>query len=108
MKKKKKVTIRFFYQWCIKLKDIQNKHKEIIVELLEEILEFYHEEDWLIVKKYILRYSHPDVRKYFSTRNQKSKKHCLNEFEKYLVSYCKDNYNKNLVLKEEDTHNEKD
>lgn len=90
------------------MKNIHDKHKEIIIELLEEILEFYREEDWLVIKKYILRYSHPDVRKHFSTRNQKSKKHCLNEFEKCLMIYCKDNYNKNLILKEEDTHYEKD
>jgi hypothetical protein len=97
----------FFYQRYIKLENIQDNHKKIIIELLEEILEFYYDEDWLVIKKYILRYSHPDVRKHFSTRNQKSKKHCLNEFEKCLIRYCKDTYNKNLVLKEEDTHYEK-
>lgn len=84
-------------------KELENKAKELI----DEIVEFYKENNWLVVKKYILRYSHPEVRKKFSTRHFKTKKHTLNNFEKNLINYCKDNYGINLELFKEDTHYEK-
>jgi len=85
---------------------IEESHFESIKELVDEILEFYNENNWLVVKKYILRYSHPDVRKYFSTRHKKTKKHNLNNFELDLIKFCNDNYNIKLELKKEDTHYE--
>ena len=86
--------------------DIKQEHKEKIIELIEELLEFYKEDDWLILKKYLLRYLHPDLRKYFSTRNSKTKKHKLNNFETSLVKYIFEKYNYYLELKEKDRHNE--
>lgn len=79
---------------------------ESILELLDEILEYYSENNWLVVKKYVLKYSHPDLRKNFSTRHPKSKKHSINNFEKNIIKYCNNNYNINLVLRKEDTHEE--
>ena len=79
---------------------------ESILELLDEILEYYSENNWLVVKKYVLKYSHPDLRKNFSTRHPKSKKHSINSFEKNIIKYCNNNYNINLVLRKEDTHEE--
>lgn len=86
--------------------NIDVSHKESIIELLEEIIEFYKEDNWLIVKKYILRYSHPDIRKHFSTRHYKTKKHTLNCFEKSFICFCLNNYNLTLRLYEEDKHYE--
>jgi len=86
------------------IKDLNENHFQIIKDLCEELLEFYNDNDWLVVKKYIVRYSHPDVRKHFSTRHPKTKKHILNNFEKSLVNYIKLNYNKELILYEKDKH----
>tara|TARA_Y100000114_G_C11751736_1_gene324674 strand:- start:82 stop:372 length:291 start_codon:yes stop_codon:yes gene_type:complete len=89
--------------------DLENKsHEKSIVELLEELFDVYKGNDWLIVKKYIVRYSHPDVRKYFSTRNLKTRKHTMNDFEKKLVNFCSNNYKKDLSLSIKDAHTEKD
>jgi len=84
--------------------NIEEKQIENILELLEELLEFYEGDNWLIVKKYILRYSRPECRKNFSTRHHKSKKHALNDFEKKLINYCQTNYNIKLKLYENDKH----
>tara|TARA_Y100000992_G_scaffold289101_1_gene243354 strand:- start:415 stop:684 length:270 start_codon:yes stop_codon:yes gene_type:complete len=84
--------------------NIKQDHKEKIIELVKELLEFYKEDDWLILKKYLLRYLHPDIRKYFSTRNSVTKKHKLNDFELSLIEYINNNYRHYLELKEKDTH----
>ena len=44
-------------------------------ELADEIGEFYEGKDWLVVKKYILKYLNPNYRRSFSTRDEKTKKH---------------------------------
>ena len=44
-------------------KDIPEYHIEKILELIEELIEFYHDDDWLVVKKYLLRHTHPKIRK---------------------------------------------
>ena len=88
------------------LNDIKCDHKEKIEELLQEIIEVYEGDNWLTVKKYILRYSHPDIRKHFSTRHHYTKKHTLNNFELELISFCKEKYGIDLELKIEDRHNE--
>ena len=75
-----------------------------IFSLIEELIEFYKGDDWLVIKKYILRYSRPETRKNFSTRNSKTKKHTLNNFEINLINYCKSCYNINLILYKKDTH----
>ena len=72
--------------------------------LIDELMEYYVGDNWLVVKKYILRYSHPNVRKSFTTRHKDTKKHALNSFEKDLIKYCDDTYNIKLKLYEEDTH----
>ena len=88
---------------------LENKnHEEAVIELLEELFDVYEGNDWLVVKKYIVRYSHPDIRKYFSTRNLKTRKHILNDFEKVLVEFCSNNYKKDLSLSKKDTHVEEE
>lgn len=87
-------------------KEIEESQKIIIFELIEELIDVYKDDNWLIIKKYIVRYSHPDIRKYFSTRHHYTKKHSLNNFENDLIKICKEKYNRTFVLYEEDKHNE--
>tara|TARA_Y100000310_G_C20010655_1_gene502790 strand:- start:150 stop:401 length:252 start_codon:yes stop_codon:yes gene_type:complete len=69
-----------------------------IVELLEEIGDIYDGHDWLIVKKYVLRHIHPQIRKNFSTRDSKTKKHIINSFEEKIISIYYEKFNVKLVL----------
>ena len=78
--------------------------KEKILELVEELFVYYKEDDWLKVKKYLVRYLHPTIRTLFSTRNSKSKKHQLNSFEKNLIDIIYSKYNRELKLDEKDKH----
>tara|TARA_B100000963_G_scaffold334996_1_gene328738 strand:+ start:5285 stop:5548 length:264 start_codon:yes stop_codon:yes gene_type:complete len=78
--------------------------KEKILELVEELFVYYKEDDWLKVKKYLVRYSHPTIRTLFSTRNSKSKKHQLNSFEENLIDIIYLKYNRELKLYEKDKH----
>lgn len=73
---------------------------EKVKYLLDEIGEFYKDNDWLVVKKYILRYLNPTIRKYFSTRNVKSKKHMINKFDQKAIDYYYKKFNIKLVLDE--------
>ena len=77
---------------------------EKVKELLDEIGEFYKDNDWLIVKKYILRYLNPEIRKYFSTRNKKSKKHTINKFDQKAIDYYYNKFSVKLVLDETKRH----
>ena len=42
-------------------------------------------DDLVTIKKIMLRSLHPSLRKYFSTRDLKTKEQWLNEFEKQLI-----------------------
>ena len=77
---------------------------EKVKELLDEIGEVYKDNDWLIVKKYILRYLNPKIRKYFSTRNLKSKKHTINKFDQKAIDYYYNKFSVKLVLDETKKH----
>ena len=77
---------------------------EKVKDLLDEIGEFYKDNDWLIVKKYILRYLNPKIRKYFSTRNVKTKKHTINQYDKKAIDYYYDKFSVKLVLDETKKH----
>ena len=76
------------------------------LELIGELFEYYKEDNWLKIKKFLVTYLHPDVRKNFSTRHPKTKKHSLNEFEKSLIKKCQNINKRNIVLYEKDKHNE--
>lgn len=84
--------------------DIKEDQFQEITALIEELIEFYSGDDWMLVKKYILRYSRPETRKNFSTRHFKTKKHKLNNFEIKLINYCEIEYNLNLKLHDKDKH----
>ena len=77
---------------------------ENILELMDEIADVYKENDWLIIKKYIVRYSRSELRKNFSTRHPKTKKHTINDFEKKLIDIYKQKYKIKLVLDESQKH----
>lgn len=77
-----------------------------IENLLKEIGEVYEGNDWLIIKKYLLRYSHPELRKNFTTRNQKTRKHTINNYEQDLIDKYYKLFNIKLVLDEDKKHKE--
>ena len=80
--------------------------EEKALELIEELFEFYKEDNWIRIKKFLITYLHPTVRKNFSTRHSKTKKHTLNEFEKKLIKKCQNIYKRNITLYEKDRHYE--
>jgi hypothetical protein len=84
-----------------------NIDKEII-ELLEDLNQFYKDDNWLTVKKFLVRYLNPILRKKFTTRNFKTKKHTLNLFEKEIITYYYKSFNIQLRLYDEDLHKEEE
>jgi hypothetical protein len=78
--------------------------KEKIEELILEIGAFYEGNDWLVVKKYILKYLHPTIRKNFSTRNAKTKKHTLSLYDKEVIDLYYEHFKVRLILNEKNTH----
>lgn len=79
---------------------MKEKDFEKITELLKEIGEYYNGNDWLLVKKYLLRYLNPMIRKNFSTRDSKTKKHIINSYEEKIIKLYSDKFNIKLVLDE--------
>lgn len=79
---------------------MDNIIEEKIKTLIIEIGDVYKENDWLVVKKYVLKYLNPEYRKFFSKRNEKNKKHSLNNFEIDLINYYYKNFNVRLELDE--------
>ena len=77
---------------------MKEKEKESIIELIEELGEYYKGNDWLILKKFLLRYLNPAIRKNFSTRDPKTKKHIINMYEKDIINLYYKIYNIKLVL----------
>ena len=78
-------------------KDVEDK----VQELAKEIGDVYQGSDWLVVKKYILKYLNPTYRRRFSTRDEKTKKHTINDFENSLIDYYQQQFNVRLKLDEE-------
>lgn len=83
---------------------MENIVKNKIEELALEIGEVYQENDWLVVKKYILKYLNPKYRSVFSKRNIKTKKHTLNSFEIDLIDFYEKKFNIRLLLDEDKKH----
>lgn len=72
-----------------------------VEDVMFEIGDVYNGNDWLVVKKYMLRYCHPSIRKNFSTRDIKTKKHTINEYEEVLIDKYYHKYNIRLILDED-------
>jgi len=59
---------------------------KIILTSIEEVHSYAsHVDDWIIIKKELLKSLPPNYRRMFSTRDAKTKKVSLNEFEQHLV-----------------------
>ena len=86
---------------------IKKDRDELIDDLISEIASVYKGNDWLVVKKYVLRYLAPIHKTNFSTRHHISKKHSLNEFELNLIDKYYKQYNIRLILDESKTHKTK-
>ena len=80
--------------------EVNNK----VEELAEEIGCVYSGNDWLVVKKYILKYINPKHRTVFSKRNVKTKKHILNDFEEKVINFYENKFDVRLVLNEDKKH----
>lgn len=63
-----------------------NEINEDIKTLMKEFSEIYKDDDFLQLKKFLLKNINPDLRKNFSTRDYYSKKHSLNEFENEIIN----------------------
>lgn len=85
-------------------KKLKKTDDEKINELISEIAAVYSGNDWLVVKKYILKYLAPSAKTKFSTRNNSSKKHTLNDFELNLIDKYYQKYNIRLELDESKRH----
>jgi hypothetical protein len=80
--------------------------EEKVLELIGELFEYYKDDDWIRIKKFLITYLNPTIRKNFSTRHHKTKKHTLNDFEKSLFKKIEIIYKRKVVLYEKDKHNE--
>ncbi len=61
-----------------------------VIEELNLIAKFAgSEDDWMVIKKLLLRSLPPSMRKNFSTRHPKTKLQSLNEFERDLIDIYK-------------------
>ena len=78
-------------------KDVVDKAQE----LAKEIGDVYQGSDWLVVKKYVLKYLNPKFRKFFSKRDDRTKKHTINNFESNLIDFYENKFNIRLVLDED-------
>ena len=56
-------------------------------------------DDWVLIKKEVMRGIPSDLRKHFSTRDPKTKEQQPNDFEKELINYYKQITGIELVLR---------
>jgi hypothetical protein len=71
-----------------------------VVEQLEFVASYVDDcDDWVTVKKEVMRGIPSSLRKNFSTRDPKTKEQQLNKFEKYIIEYWKEKTGINLKLR---------
>ena len=80
--------------------------EEKALELIAELFEYYKDDNWIRIKKFLITYLNPTIRKNFSTRHRKTKKHTLNDFEKRLIKNIELIHNRKIILYEKDRHHE--
>jgi hypothetical protein len=56
-------------------------------------------DDWVTIKKEVMRGIPSELRKNFSTRDHRTKEQNLNDFEKVLINYYKDLTGVELILR---------
>ena len=69
---------------CTTISPIPERIKDEINFLIRNKIEF---DGWLAIKKYLLKSIPSPMRKYFSTRDDKTKRQQTNEFERKLIDY---------------------
>ena len=71
-----------------------------IVEQLEFVASYADDcDDWVTVKKEVMRGIPSPLRKNFSTRDPKTKEQQLNEFEKHVIEFWKEKTGTELKLR---------
>tara|TARA_R110002074_G_scaffold82522_2_gene184464 strand:- start:184 stop:468 length:285 start_codon:yes stop_codon:yes gene_type:complete len=69
---------------------ISTLDRQRIFEEVQLVISFDSEcDDWVTIKKEIMKGLHPRLRRNFSTRNPKTKEQSLNNFEKDIITYYK-------------------
>ena len=77
---------------------------ERIIYELKEINDIYKGNDWLVVKKLLIRSCDSKSRSYFSKRHGYSQKQVMNDFERNLIQYYENIYGIKLELANEKIH----
>ena len=73
---------------------------ERIVEQIDFVASYATDcDDWVTIKKQIMRGIPSQLRKNFSTRDPKTKEQWLNDFEKELITYYKEMTGVKLILR---------
>ena len=70
-----------------------------IIEALTFVGEHNDDDDWMVVKRTVLLCIPSNMRKLFSTRDPKTKRQSLNEFECHLIDIYERQTGVRLVLK---------
>jgi hypothetical protein len=84
------------------INDIPDK----IWEAINYVMQYANQtENWLAVKKEILWLLTNEYRNYFSRRHYVTKKHILNDFEKLVIEYWKQETGKELKIPDNQIHN---
>lgn len=74
--------------------------KERILEEVRFVSTYIDEcDDWVTVKKEVMKGLPPRLRKNFSTRDPKTKEQNLNKFEKNIINYYKETTGVILILR---------
>ncbi len=74
--------------------------KDLIFEEIKFVSTFAKDcDDWVTIKKEIMRGIPSELRKNFSTRDPKTKEQNLNDFEKCLINYYKEHTGISLILR---------
>jgi hypothetical protein len=79
---------------------ISNTDREIIFKEVKFVSTYAEEcDDWVTVKKEVMKSLPPKLRKNFSTRDPKTKEQSLNKFEESIIIYYKEITGIGLVLR---------
>jgi len=80
--------------------EIEFDQKERILEEVRFVSSYTGScDDWVTVKKEVMKGLPPKLRKNFSTRDPKTKEQSLNNFEKNIINYYKEITGISLVLR---------
>jgi hypothetical protein len=79
---------------------ISPEDKERIFEEIRFVSKFTSDcDDWVTIKKEVMKGLPPSLRKTFSTRDSRTKEQTLNDFEKIIINYYYDLTGVRLILR---------